>query len=61
MLKTIQIMIEKELLDEVDAIIAELGVSRSAFIRDALRHAMADLRMTQLEKQLALASSQMLR
>lgn len=51
MLKSIQITIEKELLDEVDAAIAELGFTRSAFIRDALRHAMADLRVGQLEQQ----------
>lgn len=54
MLRTIQITIEKQLLDEVDSTVAELGVSRSAFIRDALRHAMADLRMGQLEERHAL-------
>ena len=58
MFKTIQMTIEKGLLDEVDAASAELGVSRSAFIRDALRHALAELRQTQLEKQLALGYRQ---
>jgi metal-responsive CopG/Arc/MetJ family transcriptional regulator len=58
MLKTIQMTIEKELLDEVDAAIAELGVSRSAFIQDALRQALADLRVTQLEDQHALGYGQ---
>lgn len=50
-MKTIQMTIDEQLLDQVDASSAELGVDRSAFIREALRQAMAHLRATDLERQ----------
>lgn len=46
-------IIDDELLSEVDAIAAGLGVSRSALIRDALSHHLAAMRISQLEKQQA--------
>ncbi len=45
-MKTVQITIDNDLLEDVDAAVEELGASRSAFIRSALklalqRHALA--------------------
>ncbi len=50
MIKTIQMTIDESLLEEVDATIAELGMNRSAFIREALRQAMERFRMAELER-----------
>lgn len=36
MIKTIQMTIDKSLLEEVNSTSAELGMNRSAFIREAL-------------------------
>ena len=51
MLKTIQMTIDESLLEEVDSTSAELGMNRSAFIREALRQAMDRFRMAELERQ----------
>lgn len=51
MIKTIQMTIDEKLLAEVDSTSAELGMSRSAFMREALRQAMERLRIMQLERQ----------
>ncbi|MEA3336020.1 MAG: CopG family transcriptional regulator [Chloroflexota bacterium] len=50
-MKTIQMTIDEALLDQVDNTSAELGMSRSAFIRGALRQAMERLQVTRLERQ----------
>jgi metal-responsive CopG/Arc/MetJ family transcriptional regulator len=50
-MKTIQMTIDEALLDEVDATSAELGMNRSAFIREALRQAMEYYRVAELERQ----------
>lgn len=42
--KTVQVNLEEPLIEEVDRAAAELGVSRSAFTREALRSALARLR-----------------
>ena len=39
-MKTVQITIDKDLLEDADAVAQEAGVSRSAFIRSALRLAL---------------------
>jgi metal-responsive CopG/Arc/MetJ family transcriptional regulator len=49
-LKTIQVTIDEPLLVEVDRAIRELGVTRSAFIRDALRRAVRRHRIAQMER-----------
>lgn len=51
MFKTIQMTIDETLLEEVDSTSAQLGMNRSAFIRDALRQAMERFRMVELERQ----------
>ncbi len=50
MIKTIQMTIDETLLEEVDSTSAELGMNRSAFIREALRQAMERFRMAELER-----------
>lgn len=47
-MKTVQITIDNDLLDDVDAAVQELGASRSAFIRSALKMA---LRRYEIKKQ----------
>ena len=49
-MKTIQITIDEQLLDDVDKAVAELGVSRSAFIRDAVQFALRRLSLRELEE-----------
>ena len=50
MIKTIQMTIDESLLEEVDSTSAELGMNRSAFIREALRQAMERFRTVELER-----------
>jgi len=50
MIKTIQMTIDESLLEEVDSTRVELGMNRSAFIREALRQAMERFRMAELER-----------
>jgi metal-responsive CopG/Arc/MetJ family transcriptional regulator len=45
MMKTIQMTIDEQLLLEVDQAVRELGISRSAFLRDALREALKQLQV----------------
>ena len=49
-MQTVQMTLDEDLVAEVDAAVTELGTSRSAFARDALRQALADLRELELEK-----------
>jgi len=49
-MKTIQITIDEQLLNDVDKAVAELGASRSAFIRDAVQLALRRLSLRELEE-----------
>jgi metal-responsive CopG/Arc/MetJ family transcriptional regulator len=51
MKKTIQITIDAELLDSVDQAARELGITRSAFIREALQQAVQAIETRKLEEQ----------
>lgn len=48
--KTIQMTIDENLLAQVDDVVAEKGGNRSGFIRDALRLALRQLTVQQLEE-----------
>ena len=50
MIKTIQMTLDETLLEEVDSTSNQLGLSRSAFIREALRQAMEQFRVAELER-----------
>jgi metal-responsive CopG/Arc/MetJ family transcriptional regulator len=50
MMKTVQIRLEEDLVVSVDRVIKKLGVTRSAFARDALRSALEKVRRTDLEQ-----------
>ncbi len=49
-MKTIQMTIESNLLHRIDACIKDLGVSRSAFARDAFREALRRFEVMELER-----------
>jgi metal-responsive CopG/Arc/MetJ family transcriptional regulator len=49
-MKTVQICLEEDLVLSVDRIVKKLGITRSAFIRDALRFAVERVRRTDLER-----------
>ena len=49
-MKTVQMTLDEDLVREVDGVAREIGSSRSAFTRDALRAAVAKHRIAQLEK-----------
>jgi len=51
MMKTIQMTIDEQLLREVDTAVRDLGSSRSAFLRDALRQALKRRQIAALERQ----------
>lgn len=48
-MQNIQMTLDEELLADVDHAVEELNTSRSAFIRDALRTALASLREKAME------------
>lgn len=50
-MKTIQMTIDEQLLEQVDTIIQELGVSRSSFMREALQQALRQIEIRNLEQQ----------
>ncbi len=50
-MKTIQMTIDEELLQEVDTAVNNLGTSRSAFMREALQQALRQMRIANLERQ----------
>ncbi|MBV8202095.1 MAG: ribbon-helix-helix protein, CopG family [Acidobacteria bacterium] len=54
-MKTVQMTIDEELIAEVDRAAAAQGKSRSAFIREALRAALAGAQERELEEQHRLA------
>ena len=50
-MKTIQVIIDEELLAKVDEVVQAKGTNRSAFIREALAEALRRYRIAQMEKQ----------
>ncbi len=50
MIKTVQMTIDETLLEQVDSTSDRLGISRSAFIREALQQAMERIRVAELER-----------
>ena len=54
MIKTIQMTLDETLLEQVDSTSTKLGLSRSAFIREALRQAMEQVRVAELERKHAM-------
>ena len=50
-MKTIQMTIDEQLLDDVDKAVDELGTNRSAFIRDAIQLALRQRSLRTLEEQ----------
>ncbi len=51
MLRTVQMTIDDALLSQVDEVVADLGTSRSAFMREALERALQQWRIQAMEKQ----------
>lgn len=51
MMKTVQVTIDEGLLERIDRAIQEIGMNRSAFIRDAVLLALRQLRIRHLEAQ----------
>ena len=51
MMKTIQITIDEQLLENVDQVVHELGETRSAFVRQALERALRRWEIQKLEAQ----------
>ena len=49
-MKTVQMTLDEQLVIEVDAVVARLGTTRSAFTREALRSSLASLRERELEQ-----------
>lgn len=49
-MKTVQITLDEDLITTVDTVVKKLGASRSAFMRDALRSALEQLRVKELER-----------
>jgi metal-responsive CopG/Arc/MetJ family transcriptional regulator len=49
-MKTIQMTIDEPLLTEVDQVIAKMDTTRSAFIRDALRLALRQHKIAEMEQ-----------
>jgi metal-responsive CopG/Arc/MetJ family transcriptional regulator len=49
-MKTVQMTLDEELVEAVDRAAKELGTSRSAFTREALRNALDNLWVATLEK-----------
>jgi metal-responsive CopG/Arc/MetJ family transcriptional regulator len=49
-MRTIQMTLDDDLVETVDKIVKDLGTTRSAFTRDALREALTRRRIAQLEQ-----------
>ena len=49
-MKTVQMTFNEDLVDEVDRMVKELGTTRSAFTRRALKIAIAELREKEMEQ-----------
>ena len=50
-MKTIQMTIDEGLLQEVDSVVRTLDTTRSAFLREALRQALKQMQILELERQ----------
>jgi metal-responsive CopG/Arc/MetJ family transcriptional regulator len=50
-MKTIQMTLDEELLERVDALVKQVGTTRSAFAREALREALHREEVRRLEDQ----------
>jgi len=50
MMKTVQMTLDENLVSEVDKTARRIGTTRSAFTRDALRSALKNIRMKELER-----------
>ena len=49
-MKTVQMTLDEELVVQVDKVAKQIGTTRSAFTRDALRTAIKSIRMKELEQ-----------
>jgi metal-responsive CopG/Arc/MetJ family transcriptional regulator len=49
-MRTVQLTLDEDLVEQVDALAARLGTSRSAFTRQALREALAQRRVRAKER-----------
>ena len=49
-MKTVQMTLDEDLVNAVDKAAKRLGTTRSAFARDALRSALASIRIQELER-----------
>jgi metal-responsive CopG/Arc/MetJ family transcriptional regulator len=49
-MKTVQMTLDEELVVQVDKVAKQIGTTRSAFTRDALRTAIKSIRMKELER-----------
>jgi metal-responsive CopG/Arc/MetJ family transcriptional regulator len=50
-MKPIEITLDEQLLDDLDRVIGELRITRAAFIREALEHAVRRHEIRQMEEQ----------
>jgi metal-responsive CopG/Arc/MetJ family transcriptional regulator len=50
MMKTIQMTIDEDLLEEIDLLVNQLDTTRSAFIRQALRESLQRQKITEMER-----------
>jgi metal-responsive CopG/Arc/MetJ family transcriptional regulator len=49
-MKTVQMTLDEDLITSVDKVVKRLGTTRSSFTRQALKAALRDVRMNELEK-----------
>ena len=50
-MRTVQMTLDDELVQEIDQVAKKLGTTRSAFTREALRAALAHVRRQEMERQ----------
>jgi metal-responsive CopG/Arc/MetJ family transcriptional regulator len=50
MMKTIQMTIDEDLLEEIDLLVNQLDTTRSAFIRQALRESLQRQKIAEMER-----------
>ena len=49
-MKTVQMTLDEDLIGDVDRVVKRLGTTRSAFTREALRSAIEEVHIKQLER-----------
>jgi metal-responsive CopG/Arc/MetJ family transcriptional regulator len=49
-MKTVQMTLDENLVANVDRVVKRLGTTRSAFTRQALKNALKEIRITELEQ-----------